>query len=107
MVTMSGRFTIFGLVAVVLLLAGAAALGAVLDDSPDERRGEGTSSDVGLPPFLENELDLPPGLQRNGLPPGLAKKLEGPDTELSRLEKQGKVPPGHARRLGGGADPGD
>ena len=56
-----------------------------------------------LPPGLAKKLDdnTPPGqAKKDGdwVPPGLAKK--GEDWLPPGLAKQGKIPPGHAKRLG-------
>lgn len=83
----------------------------------------GTDQDQGTPPFLVGDAVMPPGLaDKETLPPGLDKKLEG-NTPPGRaketedrippgiakkgadwvppgLAKQGKIPPGHAKRLG-------
>jgi hypothetical protein len=111
--TMRNRLITLG--AFVALILAAGIVGA-LENSPD-------TEDTGVPGFLEEGADLPPGLaQKDVLPPGLAKKIgdgvapgqakksgswtppgqakKGDDWLPPGLAQQEKVPPGHARRLG-------
>ena len=111
--TMRNQVVTLGAMVALILVAGI--VGA-LENSPD-------TDDTGVPAFLEEGADLPPGLaQKDVLPPGLAKKL-GDGTPPGQAKKSGdwtppgqakkgdgwmppglaqqeKVPPGHARKLG-------
>ncbi len=118
---MSRWLSIAGVIAALALLGVAAALGAVLNESPPD--------DAGLPPFLTGDQDRPPGLANRELPPGLDKKLgdntppglakqEGEFTPPGLAQKgegwlpqglaeQGEIAPGHAKRLGVDPQPGE
>lgn len=119
MTTMRGRLIAGGLV--LVLISGTAVALAQQDDPVEESVEEG--EEAGLPPFLTGDQEMPPGLaKRDVLPPGLAKKLgdntppgqakkegdfvppglakKGEDWLPPGLAKQGKIPPGHAKRLG-------
>lgn len=119
MTTMRSRLLTLGVVLALVLTAGIAA--AIDDDSSEK------SADKGIPSFLQDGADLPPGLAKklgDNTPPGLAKKL-GDNTPPGQakkdgekkapgltkkdgewmppgLAKKGKIPPGHARKLGVG-----
>ncbi len=119
MTTMRGRWIAAGL---ALVLISLTALAIAQEGDPPEQAEE-TVEDEGLPPFLTGDQEMPPGLaNRDTLPPGLAKKLgdntppgqakkdgdfvppglamKGEDWLPPGLAKQGKIPPGHAKRLG-------
>lgn len=119
MTTMRGRLITGGL---VLVLIGGTAVALAQEDDPVESSEE-ADEDAGMPPFLTGDEEVPPGLaKRDTLPPGLAKKLgdntppgqakkdgdfippgqakKGDDWLPPGLAKQGKIPPGHAKRLG-------
>lgn len=126
MITMRGRVVV-GVLAAVVVLGVAVAL--ALEDGVASDRSQ-TNEDEGLPPFLTGAQEMPPGLaNRDVLPPGLAKKLDedatppglamregnwvppglakkGEDWLPPGLAKQGKIPPGHAKRLGVDPQPG-
>ena len=103
------RWWIVGVVVLLVAMLGAAVALAGSHDSgqQDSARPE----DAGMPPFLTGDKEMQPGLaKRDALPPGLAKKegdwvppglaKKGGDRMPPGLAKNGKIPPGHARRLG-------
>jgi hypothetical protein len=117
---MRGRWVAVGLV-VVLIFGTAVALAQ--EGNTNQPAEESVDENAGLPPFLTGDQEMPPGLaKRDTLPPGLAKKLgdntppgqakkdgdfvppglaqKGEDWLPPGLAKQGKIPPGHAKRLG-------
>jgi hypothetical protein len=108
------------LVFVGVVLFSLVLVGVALADEHEAPESEDSS---GIPLFLTGDKDLPPGLaKKDTLPPGLAKKLDdntppgqakkdgdwvppglakkGEDWLPPGLAKQGKIPPGHAKRLG-------
>lgn len=119
-----------GWVAFVLALAvlfGTAVAIAQVGSTPEE--AEQAAADEGLPPFLTGGEEMPPGLAKRDVPPpGLAKKLtddippgqsekdggfvppglaeKGEGWLPPGLAKKGKIPPGHAKRLGVEPEPG-
>lgn len=129
MTTMRGRWIAVGLS--LVLVSGTAVALAQEDDPVEETEDvtEESGEEAVLPPFLTGDQEMPPGLaKRDVLPPGLAKKL-GDNTPPGQakqdgdfvppglakkgegwlppgLSKQGKIPPGHARRLGVEPTPG-
>lgn len=98
-------------VALLATLGAAIALASSHGGSDSGQSQSERPEGAGMPPFLTGDEEMPPGLaKRDVLPPGLAKKLgDGTPPGLAKKEgdwmppglaKKGKIPPGHARRLG-------
>jgi hypothetical protein len=105
----------------LVLISGTAV--AIAQEGNTAEPAEETVEDEGLQPFLTGDEEMPPGLaKRDVRPPGLAKKLgdntppgqakkdgdfvppglamKGEDWLPPGLAEQGKIPPGHVKRLG-------
>jgi hypothetical protein len=95
----------------LVLISGTAV--AIAQEGNTAEPAEETVEDEGLQPFLTGDEEMPPGLAKklgDNTPPGQAKKdgdfmppglaMKGEDWLPPGLAEQGKIPPGHAKRLG-------
>ncbi|MFZ0012794.1 MAG: hypothetical protein WAL25_01645 [Acidimicrobiia bacterium] len=102
MTTVRGRLLVGSLLDVVVF--GAAVAAAREDEGVDM---DSKSENASLPPFLAPDAEVHPGVaNREVLPPGLAKKLEG-NTPPGQANRDGEfIPPGLAKKDEGWLPPG-